>query len=391
MSGTGSGNDIFSFRFYPHYYFGAGSSKLVGEKAQELGGKKALVVADAGIVAAGLLKDILASLDSAGLSHEIYSDTEPEPSLDSVQRFADYCRGRDFDIMVVIGGGSCIDMAKAGRVLLDNPGTINDYFGFDKVKNPPRHPMIILATTAGSGSEVSIGSVISDKRNYMKPAVMDRHTAAAVTICDPLLTLSVPAAITASSGMDAFSHAIETFSSKKASVLTDLITAKAIELIARALPVATRNGNDLQARTDMLLGSSIAMIAGDNANWGLCHAFASPLGARFNVPHRIGIGIMLPHVVEFNTPALPEKFAKMAGLLGAHTEGLTVEQSAAMAAPRLREIIAEIGVPTRLRDVGAVFEVLPEVAKISAKSFHLITNPREVTETDILALMQKAF
>lgn len=384
-------SELISFRTYPHLYFGAGARRQTGARARALGGSRALVVADAGIASGPGLHDILQSLADAGLAYELYSDTEPEPSLAAVQRLAGFCKSHPFDIMIVAGGGSAIDMSKAARVLIDNPGPITEYVGLDRVPNPPSVPLILLPSTAGSGSEVTIWSVLSDKEHNIKPVVGGRYLAANVTICDPVLTTTVPAAVTASTGMDAFSHGIETFVSRKASPMTDLFAGHAIELIAGALPAAVRDGNDLDARSRMLLGSVLAMTAGDNANWGLCHAMASPLGVRFGVPHRIAIGIMLPLVMAYNVPAATARYAEMGRLLGGSTRGLSADAAAARAVARVQEIIAEIGVPTRLSEVGARAAELADVARISARSFHMATNPRLAGEAEILALLQQAF
>lgn len=384
--------EYFVFEFNRQICFGAGIVKSLGKMLSEKYGQcKVMIICDSVVKTNGSLKAISCSLKESGMESDWYEAKEAEPSNTTVEECAAYLRERNFDIIIAVGGGSCIDMVKAARILLNNDGPITAYAGANKVVNPPTVPLIAIATTAGSGSENTSWSVISYPEKQTKFAIGSPHLASIMNIYDPELTVSIPPFITASTGMDAYSHALESYVSKLANPITRALSGKAISLITAALPQAVTDGTNLAARSDMLLGSCLAMMAGENTYWGLCHAFASPIGGRYKVPHRVIIGILQPYVMEYNLDYSLDLYQEIAGYMGNDIRGLTQEAAAQTAVDTVKDIAKKITVPTRLSEAGVTKDGLPEVAKICSGSFHLKTNPAPVNEEQLLELLYKAF
>lgn len=382
----------FVFGFNRRIYFGAGLIKVLGKiLKEEFGSCSAMIVYDSIVKANGCLESISCSLKEYGIESDCYEAKEAEPSNITVEECAVFLRARKFDIIIAVGGGSCIDMVKAARILLNNEGPITAFAGANKVVNPPLVPLIAIATTAGSGSENTSWSVISYPEKQTKFAIGSPHLASIMNFYDPELTLSIPAFITASTGMDAYSHALESYVSILANPITQALSGKAISLITEALPKAVADGNDITARRDMLMGSCLAMMAGEYTNWGLCHAFASPIGGRYKIPHRVIIGILQPYVMEYNMEYSLGLHKEIAGLMGKDIRGLSDRKAAQTAVDMVKDIAEKIKVPTRLSEAGVTKDGLSEVAKICSGSFHLKTNPAPINEEQLLELLYKAY
>lgn len=382
----------FVFGFNRQIYFGAGLVKILGKiLKEEFGSCSAMIVCDSIVKANGCLESICCSLEEYGIKSDWYEAKEAEPSNITVEECAGFLRARKFDIIIAVGGGSCIDMVKAARVLLNNEGPITEFAGANKVVNPPQVPLIAIATTAGSGSENTSWSVISYPEKQTKFAIGSPHLASKINFYDPELTLSIPPFITATTGMDAYSHALESYVSILANPITQALSGKAISLITQALPKAVADGNDITARRDMLMGSCLAMMAGEYTYWGLNHAFASPIGGRYKIPHRVIIGILQPYVMEYNLEYSLGSHKEIAGLMGKDIQGLSERKAAQLAVDTVKEIAEYIKVPTRLSEAGVTKDGLPEVAKICSTSFHLKTNPAPINEEQLLELLYKAY
>lgn len=372
----------FSFTFHlpTAIEFGYGKGARLGESLLPLGVKRVFAVTDKGVESAGLLEKVIRSLQSHGIACDIYTDVEPDPSLETIDRGAEAFLAKAYDCMLAVGGGSPMDTAKGIRVVAANGGSIGDYAGVNRVPAASAIPLIAIPTTSGTGSEVTIFGVYSDWQNRVKVTVTSPYMAPTLALVDPALTMSLPANMTAATGIDALAHGIETFFSVRSRPASDALALQAIAEVKANLLSAVHDGSNVEARIGMSHGSLLAGMAFNNGFLGLAHAIGSALSGHCHVPHGVAIGLLLPHVVAFNTPARPEKATKLAELLG--KKGQAAEAVAAL--------VKEIGLPTRLRDVGVPEEKLGEIAKDSFKSGMMKFNPRQPSEQEVLVLLQEA-
>ncbi len=370
--------------------FGIGSVNGLNKEASEFGTKKVLIVTDPGVIKAGIHQRVIEQLTQYSFTCVVFGEVEPDPSIATVAKAAETARRSEAGIIVAVGGGSAIDTAKSAAILAGYDGNLKDFAGVGKVKKPGI-PVIAIPTTAGTGSEVTIFAVMSDLENKEKFTISSPLIAPTVAILDPALTLTLPAHVTASTGMDALTHAIEAYTSVIAQPATDALALKAIELISLNLRIAVGRGDNIKARENMLQASLLAGMAFNNAFLGLCHAIASPLGAYFHVPHGMANAVMLPHVMDYNMLCSAEKLAVVARAMGINSKQMNTKELACHAVLAAKELAADIGIPSRLRDVGGNEELLPAVAKDALNSVQLKFNGRQATEKDILTLLQKAF
>jgi len=370
---------------------GRGTIEQIGSEAKKLGGSRILILTDKGIKAAGLADFVQGLLEGEGLAVEICAEVEPEPPIESFEHCLQVAREGQFDLFIGLGGGSSMDMAKSVSVMMTNPGSVQDYFGVDKVQQPGL-PKIAVPTTAGTGSEVTPIAILTDTAKQLKIGVVSPYLIPDVSIVDPQMTETMPPHVTAATGMDALTHAIESYTSLKANPLTDALAIQAIILIARSLRTAVANGADQAAREDMALGSLLAGMSFANASVTATHALAFPLGGKFDLPHGVANGLMLPYVMEFNCVGNLVKFAHIARLLGERTEGLSLRQAAIQAAKSVRSLEKDIGVPQRLREVNVPEEAIPELAAGAFTVTRILqNNPRHMTLEDIEAIYRQAF
>jgi alcohol dehydrogenase len=377
----------FSFHLPTRIEFGYGKASRLGDMLLQLGGKRVFLVSDKGVESAGLLAGLTESLLASGIQFDMYTDVEPDPSLETIDRGAEVFKRETYDCIVAVGGGSPIDTAKGIRVVAFNGRSIGDYAGVNRIPVAPAVPLIAIPTTSGTGSEVTIFGVYSDWHNNVKVTVTSPYMAPTIALVDPELTMSLPQKMTAASGIDAFAHGIETFFSVRSRPASDALAMEAIATMNANLRLAVRDGSDAAARIGMSHGSLLAGMAFNNGFLGLAHAIGSALSGHCHVPHGIAIGLLLPHVVEFNTPARPDKAAKIAKLLG--VQGDQLEELALQAAPAVLQLVKDIGLPTRLRDVGVSEEKLAAIAKDSFKSGMMKFNPRTPTESEVLELLKR--
>ena len=375
--------------------FGAGAAATIGEQLARRNWKRALLVTDPRLIEAGIIGPIEKCLRDEGITFEIFADSEPEPAIETAR--VAIAKARDFgpEAIVGIGGGSNMDLAKIVAVAATFGGEPADYFGFDRVPGPTL-PIACVATTAGTGSEVSHAAVLTDKAAEMKLSTLSNYLRPALAIVDPLLTHSCPRQVTADSGIDALTHAIEAYlaidyrrldvgSSREIAYegsfpLGDCLAEKAIGLIGEHLRMAVAEPDNAAAREGMALAATLAGMAFSNAGVGLVHALEYPLGGTLHCSHGGGNGMLLPFVMQFNRDASAERLATIARLLGEPVNGLSTEQAAERAIGAVVQLRREIGIPLSIRDLGGSEDQLPGFA---AKSFAIkrlmAMNPRQVS------------
>lgn len=362
--------------------FGTGSIDRLPEELGRLGAEKTAVVTDPGIEKSGILADVEERLKAAGLKIEVFKDVEPDPRYEIVEKAADQIRQSGADSIVGIGGGSPLDIAKVASVSVNNDQPVSSFFGIDMV--PARGlKTILVPTTAGTGSEVTPIAILSDENEKLKKGIVSPYLFPDACILDPELTVGLPPQITAATGMDALIHAVEAYTSRNASSFTDIFAEKAMRLTYGNIRKAYSDGENIEARSSMLEGSLLAGMAFANAGVTAVHAFAYPIGAQFHIPHGMANSIMLVPVMKFNLLGNMEKFAKMAGLFGENTEGLSTRDAAEEVITALESLTADLKIPGSLSDFGVKKENISELAEGVMKVTRLLANnPRKLTLKD---------
>ena len=388
--------DIFKFQMPRRFVFGNGAIESISEEAQMIFGKnkKILIVTDKGVVNAGLIDAAVTSLEKAGYQTVIFDEVIPEPPVSIVLKGTDIARSEKVDLIFGIGGGSPIDSAKAISVMVPYAGEIHDYLGEYKVKKPGL-PMMFVPTTAGTGAELSNTFVLTDDvKTQEKLSSQSLYTYADLALVDPVLTKNLPPRITAESGLDAFSHALECFVGLKSNPLSELFSYRGIELIARNLRNAYMNGpDDPEARYAMCLGVCMGTLGVRSSATGNIHATCYPMARKYHLSHGSAIALMMPAVMEFNLSGNPEKYAAVANALGESTTGISPAEAAAKSVEGARKLISDLNLPTRLRDIGAKEADFPEFAKSVVTNYPRLTsnNPMQMTEADVMDLYQAAY
>ncbi len=371
--------------------FGLDSVRAVAEEVQQLGGRKVLIVTDPGVIRADLLPSIQKPLENAGIAYSIYDRVLPEPPARLVDEAAEQFRSEGCDQVVGLGGGSSLDVAKGVSVVATNEGHILDLCGMDLVRKRGV-PKILIPTTAGTGSEVTRVLVITDEVENTKKVVYSSYTLPDLAIVDPLLTVTMPPAVTADTGIDALCHAIEAYVSVNATPFSNILAEKAIELIGGYLAMAWAKGSNLTARYHMSLASLMSGMAFASGGLGAVHALAYPLGTEYHMAHGRSNAIMLPYVMRYNLVGNPNRYAKIAALLGKRTEGLTPLESASLAADAVEELLGSIQVSFHLRDYGIPEGDLPKLVEGGMNQARLfVPNPRDPTEEDVRSIYREAF
>ena len=369
---------------------GIGSTAEIIKELNAINAKKVLLITDPGLVQAGIAQQVVEMLKQAAVEVEIFDAVEPDPSIQVATKAAEMAKNVKANVLIALGGGSAIDTAKSAALLVTNGGYLKDYAGVNKVVKPIL-PLIAVPTTAGTGSEVTIFAVMSDPDKQEKFTISSALIAPAVAVLDPLLTLKLPPSVTAFTGMDALTHAIEAFTSSIAQPPTDALALSAIKLVLKHLPVAVGRGDNIKARDGMLQASLLAGIAFNNAFLGLAHAIASPLGGHFHVPHGLANAVMLPYVMEYNLPTAVRRYAEIGCALGLQAVGDTPRAVAEKTVAAITQLARDINIPEKLSNIGAKEELLPLVARDALKSIQLKFNVRNASEKEILALLQKAY
>lgn len=369
---------------------GAGSLARLSELAAEFKAGRVLIVSDKGVAAAGLVEPARRALAAAGLAVTVIDNTPPEPDVKDVDAVMDAARSAGgIDLVVGIGGGSAMDVAKIVAVLLAHPVSLRDLL--NKAPIPGRGlPNVMVPTTAGTGSEATPNSIILVPEDELKVGIVSPLLMPDVVILDPLLTLSLPAHVTASTGMDALTHAIECYCSKKGNPFSDLYGLEAIRLIARSLRRAHDDGRDVQARADMLLGAFYGGACIATSSTTAVHALAYPLGGKYRIPHGLSNAILLPFVMEFNLEGSEPRFAAMARAMGLKVDGMADRAAGERFIAELVDLNADLGIKSTLRDKGVAEADLDGLVEGAAKVTRLLdNNPRPMSRSDMRTIYER--
>ncbi len=374
------------FQTTPRILMGPGALARTGAEVRRLGNRKALIVTDPGVVAAGLAARLEAVLKEAGVPWARFDAVEPDPRLEIAVAAAAAARAEQADLVIGLGGGSPLDIAKVCAVLAVSAKPVQELFGIDQVPGPGLRT-ILIPTTAGTGSEATPVAILSDEQEKLKKGIVSPYLFPAVAVLDPELTVGLPPHVTAATGLDALIHAMEAFTSRNAGSMSDLLAREAMRLIWRHIRTAYANGEDLGARAAMLEGSLLAGMAFANAGVTAVHAFAYPIGAEFHIPHGVANSIMLPPVLEFNMIGNLEKFAQIAECFGEPVRGLNRRSQAVRAAQAVRTLVEDLGVPRTLGQFGVTDAHIPALARGVMKVTRLLANnPRRITLADAEAI-----
>lgn len=368
-------------------YFGPGARKELPEIVNRLGKTKALVVTDAGLIKFGVAKMVTDVLDEAGIPYEIFSDVKPNPTVKNVKDGIEAFKASGADLIIAVGGGSSMDTAKGIGIVITNPefSDIVSLEGCAPTKNKCV-PIIALPTTAGTAAETTINYVIIDEEKRKKMVCVDPNDIPAVAVIDAELMYSLPKGLTAATGMDALTHAIEGYITKGAWEMSDMFELEAIRMIARHLPVAVNEPTNPEGRKGMALAQYIAGMAFSNVGLGLVHGMAHPMGSLFDVPHGVANALLLPTIMEFNMPQCMDKYPEIAKAMGVDISGMTKAEASAAAVEAVRKLSLEVGIPQTLSELGIGEADIPALAEQALADVCTPGNPREVTIEDITTL-----
>lgn len=368
-------------------YFGPGARKNLPEIIGRMGARKALVVTDPGLIKFGVTTLVTDVLDTAGIAYEVFSDVKPNPTVTNVRQGIDAYHKSGADFMIAVGGGSAIDTAKAIGIVVNNP-EFADIVSLEGCA-PTKHksvPVIALPTTAGTAAETTINYVIIDETKQKKMVCVDPNDIPAVAVIDSELMYSLPRSLTAATGMDALTHAIEGYITKGAWAMSDMFEIEAIRMIARHLPVAVEHPTDVEARDGMAVAQYIAGMAFSNVGLGLVHGMAHPMGSLFDVPHGVANALLLPTVMEYNMPACLDKYPEIARAMGVNTDGMSREEASQAACSAVKELAVRVGIPQHLSELGITKDDIPALSRQAIEDVCTPGNPRDVDLATIEAL-----
>lgn len=378
-----------SFDYQPRtrVVFGVGVVDRLGELVRELGGNRVFLVTDQGLAAAGHEQHALDSLHSAGLHVTLFDDVHANPTTLDVDRALAVAKEQRIDLIVGLGGGSSMDCAKGVNFLLTNGGKMEDYWGIGKATRPML-PMIAVPTTAGTGSEAQSFAVIAHPESHMKMACGDKKAACRVALLDPNLTLTMPLVVTAATGIDALSHALETYVTKARNAVSKLFSRRAWQLLSGAFPRVIDDPGDCEARAAMLLGAHLAGAAIENSMLGATHALANPLSAHYNLTHGLAIGLMLPHVIRYNAEVAGSLYGQLAADLGLCDDSDPAAPH--VLADHVESLAARAGFPASLAECGVTADMLDHLADEAAQQWTGRFNPRPVDAASLKELYECA-
>ena len=374
---------------------GIGAAKQIPEKIKALGASKPLIVTDKGITQAGITKEITSLLDAAKMKYVVFDETIPNPTDKNVHDGVEVYKKNKCDSLISLGGGSSHDCGKGIGLVVANGGKIHDYEGVDK-STKPMPPYLAVNTTAGTASEMTRFCIITDTSRHVKMAIIDWRVTPGIAVDDPLLMVGMPPALTAATGMDALTHAVEAYVSTIATPMTDSAAEKAIELIAKFLRPAVANGADIEAREGMCFAQYLAGMAFNNASLGHVHAMAHQLGGFYDLPHGECNAILLPHVERFNLIAKLDRFTKIAQLMGENTKGLSPRDAAELALVAIKKLSMDVGIPSGLVELGKRYGKEVKASDIDTmvanaqKDACGLTNPRCPKDADVKAIFTAA-
>ena len=368
-------DEILEFKIPKRIFFGNGAVKKVGIEAKKFGGK-ILIIAGKTVRKVGIVDKVRGYIEEEGLDVDIFDRVKPEPTTDVFKECIEVLK--DYDLAIGIGGGSSLDVTKASSALAKSEGSINDYIGIDKIKKEGI-PKILIPTTSGSGSEVSHITVLTDEKGN-KNAIYSKYLFSDISVVDPELTLTLPKKVTANTGFDALTHAIESYVSLKSNELTDVLALKAIELISESLRDAANIGN-IKSRYNMSMASMLAGIAFVNSSLGAVHALAYPLGVKYHLAHGESNALMLPYVMKFNYKANPQKFKDIGKAMNSRD---CIES--------VIKLARDVDIVLKMRDFGMKEEDIEEFSEIAMISKRLLKyNPREMRKDDAREIYGEAW
>ena len=383
------GEQVYGYFMPTVNLMGAGAVKKVGEQVKTLGGTKVLLVTDAFLNKVGMADEIKGYIVDAGAEVIIFDGAEPNPTDTNVHNGFKVYQDNGCDMIVSLGGGSSHDCAKGVGIVAGNGGNIRDYEGIDK-SSKPMPPLIAVNTTAGTASEMTRFCIITNTSNRVKMAIVDWRCTPTVAINDPLLMMKMPPSLTAATGMDALTHAVEAYVSTIATPVTDSAALMAIKLISENLRTAVANGSNFEARDKMAYAEFLAGMAFNNASLGYVHAMAHQLGGLYNLPHGVCNAILLPHVERFNLIANPDRFVDIAIAMGENVEGFSVRDAAEKVLTAIEKLSTDVGIPKGLASLGVKEEDIKLMSENAMKDATSFTNPRIATLDDVMQIFQNA-
>lgn len=373
-------------------FFGPGVIAKIGDRAKMLGMHKVLVVTGGhiGKIKNGPVDQTVAALKKAGVDYVIFDGAEENPKIRDIKKGKQLYLDEGCDSIITVGGGSAHDCGKGIGIILTNGDDITKLAGIETL-DKPLPPLMAVNTTAGTGSELTRHAVITNEDTHLKFVVVSWRNIPLVSFNDPMLMLDIPQATTAATGLDAYVQAVEPFVSVDHNDITDSQCEKAIQIIQKYLPEAVANGHNVEARTKMVEGEMLAGMAFNNANLGYVHAMAHQLGGQYDAPHGVCCALMLPVVEEWNIIACPDRFAKLAQIMGYDTTGMTTMEAAHKSIDGMRELAKSIGIPDSIKAIGAKPEDFELMAKNALKDGNAFSNPRKGTVEEVVQLFQKAY
>jgi len=375
-------------------YFGAGSLTKVEEALRLFKARNVLVISDRGVAKAGHIDRLVEVIMKRAKHVEVFDRTEPEPTIQSIDDALVALKNAiDVDLLVSLGGGSVMDTTKSANIVASNGGSILDYEDGNESRKviDKLLPHVAIPTTAGTGSEATVWTIFVDPKRKFKAGIQDSRLIADLVILDPEVTTTMPPVVTAATGMDALTHAIESFVSVYANPYTDALSAKSIKLIADNLRSAYNDGRNIEARGNMLLASYMAGMAFSNSSCGIVHTLAETLGGFYRIPHGITNSLMLPSVMEFNASSRQEKFSRIAELMGEDINGVDAQAGAERSVDAVRRLAEDVRLPRTLREVGVKKKDISTLASMAFPWANISGNPREVTQDQLMNLYERTF
>ena len=369
---------------------GPGCADSLPAEIKARGFKKALIVCGKRSAASPELKGVLDNLDANGIGYVVYPGSVPNPTVTAVMEGVKVLQAEGCDFVMSFGGGSPHDCAKGIALVDANGGNIKDYEGVNKSAKP-QTPLIAINTTAGTASEMTVFCIITDEERHVKMAIVDEHTNPVLAVNDPNLMVSMPKGLTAATGMDALTHAVEAYVSTAATPVTDACAEKAIKLIQGYLRAAVKDGNDMVARDKMAYAEFLAGMAFNNASLGYVHAIAHQFGGFYNLPHGVCNAILLPAVQEYNDQVVPDRLKDVAEFMGVDVAGMSDAEGAAAAIAAIKELSADVEIPKGFEELGAKKEDFDILATNALKDACGATNPKQATKEEIIEILNKVF
>ena len=369
---------------------GSGSIELIPNEISKIDAKKALVVTDEILVKLGVAQKVLDVLDGVGIEYAVFSDVKPNPTVKNVTDGLQCLKDNDCDFVISIGGGSPQDAAKGVAILATNPGDLVAYEGINKTENKSL-PIVAVNTMAGTASEATINYVITDEERKVKMVIVDTNSIATIAVNDADLMVDMPADLTAATGMDALTHAIEGFITKGASPFTNMFNLEAIKSVSKFLERAVKDGSDIEAREGMAYGQFITGMGFSNCGLGIVHSMAHQLGGFYDLPHGVCNAILLPYVMEYNAEETGDKYRTIAETMGVDTEGMDLEAARAACIEAVKNLSEAVGIPADFTTLGVKKEDIDQLAGLAMIDVCTPGNPRDPEKEDMVELYKKVF